>query len=511
MNRFLASYIRRLVGGNSLELGRICCFCICFLCAAWVSAENTITHRVRPGETIYSITRRYNVTAEAIRAINPGVVGNHVVAGMEIVIPVEVSSEEATSAPEETAPASTPVADPIVIIDSESAKAVEEDANEKILSVKDLPQVSTIAWPHLDKAINLGVILPFNLEAKNEAEQGIQLRAVEFYQGLLLAVDDAQRAGSNVSLQVYDCGSKALSQILQTPSLKDCDLIIAPLDLRQVRLVADFGNRHGINVVSPFTFDLKLSEQFSHLFQLNTAKSLLYKPVVSDVMERFASHTIIFLTDSTEMEKKEVFVDHLQAELDSREIEYYEYGYSDAADVGVIDSVLQLEGDVLYIPYTANKSALSRIFPYLQSVQVAKGDTIRTSMLGYPEWQLYMEDFMDYYYALDVHMFTKIYVNPFDEGVKSFYNRFKSWYGKDPMQIYPKYAILGFDIGTYFLTALSRYGKGFEVFVEELATLPTLQNTMYYRPLGLGQGYINRGLYMVRFSPQITIEKTVIR
>ena len=72
-----------------------------------------------------------------------------------------------------------------------------------------------------------------------------------------------------------------------------------------MRLVADFGNRHGINVVSPFTFDLKLSEQFSHLFQLNTAKSLLYKPVVSDVMERFASHTIIFLTDSTEMEKKE--------------------------------------------------------------------------------------------------------------------------------------------------------------------------------------------------------------
>ena len=81
---------------------------------------------------------------------------------------------------------------------------------------------------------------------------------------------------------------------------------------------------------------------------------------------------------------------------------------------------------------------------------------------------------------------------------------------ESPINIY-KYAILGFDIGTYFLTALSRYGKGFEVYVEELASVPTLQNTMYYRSLGLGQGYINRGLYMVRFSPQITIEKSVIR
>ncbi len=480
-------------------------------------AQDARVHRVMPGETLYSLTKRYGVTEEAFKAANPSIVGSHLVTGMQLIVPSAVQQDSIghdneAGLPKDTLSAQKSSSEELTTIEHLSTPKQEEarDSSVSDFTLAGLPKISNINWPQLSSPLRIAIILPFYLDGKSENEQKLRMRYVEFYQGLLLAVDDAQKEGAEVELQVYDCGSESLDRILNNPSLETVDLIIAPKDGNEVRKVAEYGEQRGINVVSPFSFEGNFVGKYGRLFQLNTSKTMLYEQLSKDVVDRFSNHTIVFLTDSMELERKEDFVDFLQAKLDQTDRDYFEYGYTDAADVGVVDSVLQLEGDVLYIPYTSNQAALRRIFPYLQYVQTNKGDTIHTSVLGYPEWQLYMEEFLDYYYSLDLYMFTKIYVNPFEDDVKDFYNRFKGWYGKEPMPIYPKYALLGYDIGKYFLTALSRYGKGFEVYVNELSEVKTLQNIMYYQG-EYGKGYINKGLFLVHFSPEVTIEKIVIK
>ena len=56
-------------------------------------AENR-EHLVKPGDTLYSLAKKYGVTVEAIQAANPSIEGTNIPAGMTLIIPGEESVNE---------------------------------------------------------------------------------------------------------------------------------------------------------------------------------------------------------------------------------------------------------------------------------------------------------------------------------------------------------------------------------------------------------------------------------
>jgi hypothetical protein len=76
------------------------------------------------------------------------------------------------------------------------------------------------------------------------------------------------------------------------------------------------------------------------------------------------------------------------------------------------------------------------------------------------------------------------------------------------MPLYPKYALVGYDLGLYFLTALTHTGRQFGAGVGT-AGVETLQSAIHF--CSEGNGYMNRGIYMIHFTPQTTIEKYDLR
>jgi hypothetical protein len=71
--------------------------------------------------------------------------------------------------------------------------------------------------------------------------------------------------------------------------------------------------------------------------------------------------------------------------------------------------------------------------------------------------------------------------------------------------IYPRYGMLGYDTGLFFLLAASRYG----------AELPEKINRLGYTPIQTGflferendGAFINRKVYFIHYSPEYRIEK----
>lgn len=59
---------------------------VMMLTALSIFAE-TRQHLIKPGETLYSLSKLYNVTVEAILEINPSVEGTNIKAGMMLNIP----------------------------------------------------------------------------------------------------------------------------------------------------------------------------------------------------------------------------------------------------------------------------------------------------------------------------------------------------------------------------------------------------------------------------------------
>lgn len=465
----------------------------------WLAAE--VFHQVQPGETLYSLSRRYGVTVEAIQAANPQINGTNIPAGYPLLIPVAEGTVPA--APSNNAGANT------------SQEVVVPTYEHSSQSAGD-------HW--MDGTLTFAVILPFNLEAKSTEQNKLQMRSVEFYQGVLMAVDDIQKSGRRVAVQAYDLGTEGMTRILNNPQLLRCDFIIAPMEEADVRPVADWGEAHGTPVVSPFVFNAAMIGEYEHLFQVNTQKSMLYPQLTEEVIKRFKNHTFVFLTDTRDG-KADPYPAILKSELQKNSIAFKEMSYSDPERLMACDSILGLmDNDVIFVPVTPQQEALRRMFSGLQHVKILRDARYQLALadgaynprrpeiavLGYPEWLLYTHDFVDYYYDLNVYMFSKVYVNPFDDEVKDFYSDFKYWYAKEPMSLIPKYGILGYDIAKFFLGALRRHGLHIEERLNgELGE--SLQTVLSFRRDESGKGFYNHGLYLVHFTPESSIEKIIIK
>jgi len=403
---------------------------------------------------------------------------------------------------------------------------------------------------------NVAVILPFNLASNSISDDKWQMRSVEFYQGMLMAVNQAQQNGQHVNIVTYDLGTRSLPEILADESLLEAQAIIAPMDIQQVRQVALFGESHNIPVISPFVMDKDSSMVvgFPHLFQFTTPKQLLYDRLSETLCQQFRNFQFVFVKDSLFQTQTDPYPSYLQEVLMSKEIPYHEYIYNEPYSVVCMDSALQLLNQhVLYILETPQKDALRRFFPSLKNklfldanpamaeaigasyasgansasgsvtveelvpdslisdgVQLITEDR-QVAVLGYPDWQLYTNDFMEYFYDLNVWMFSKFYVNPFDFEVQGFYNDFKFWYNRDMMpKIRPKYGLMGYDVTTYILNQLSMYGTMKGDMPDDMP-IYTLQSAISFEQPDSTSCYLNKGFYLVHFSPETTIERIPIR
>lgn len=293
-----------------------------------------------------------------------------------------------------------------------------------------------------------------------------------------------------------------------------------------MRQVADWGERHGTPVVSPSVFNSVMLDTHAHLLQVNASKSMLYPQLTDALIERFRGYTVIFVTDSVANQKSDPYPSHLKEALTRKHMPYRELSYLHPERLMACDSILGLKDEnLLFVPVTPQKDAMRRMFSGLQHVKILRDARYQTAVmegnakpegqpvlavLGYPEWVQYTHDFIDYYYDLNVYMFTKVYANPFDPELKEFYTSFRQWYGKEPMtQLVPKYALLGYDVANYMLDVLARSGQHLE---ERLSSMPSdgLQTTFSFGR-GNGTGLYNRGFYLVHFTPESAIEKIAVQ
>lgn len=496
---------------------RLAVAAVLFASAAGVLAEQR-THLVMPSQTLYSISKQYGVTIEALQAANPTLIsGTHVAAGALIVIPdapAEAAAPTLTISAEKMAEAHG--------VEMPAVEPAKKSVFEKVASIFNHNYVTSIA-----DASNIAVILPFNLGSQSAQEDKIQMRSVEFYQGFLLAVNEAQRTGKSLKVQTYDLSTRGLSDILTDDALLSANLIIAPMEANDVRAVATFGESHSIPVISPFAYCADLVEGYPHLYQMNTAASSFYPQLNEEIVQRFSEYAFVFVTDSLFVEKPDAYPLELQRHLTEKGIPFYKSMYGNPESVDHIDSLLHLEySNILYVPVTSQKDALRRFFPtlknkyYLQQnpgvaeaigqtvgkQMVMQGDTLvegerKVAILGYPKWQSYTDDFMESFYDLNVWMFTKFYVNPFKVEVQDFYNQFRYWYGREPMNIYPKYAMLGYDVASF---CLDRLAQPVSMTGDDVMQR-SLQSAIKFEQEGEGC-YQNKGFYLVHFTPETTIE-----
>lgn len=513
-------------------------------------------HTIQAGETLYKLTQRYGVTAQHICKANPGLSAENFRIGQVIVIPAQTESSEETIINEvksagTVSSASTPlkpkcrdmhrverketiysISRLYGITEAELIAANPELRTEKLKKGKFLcipytsagnnqkeqeQPVSPTTIPTdnelFDKSkkenpkiatIKAAVMLPFMTDGSGNRDE--QIRMVEYYEGFLMAVDSLKEKGVSIDIYTYDTynNTSSVKSILAKDEMKNMNIIFGPAYPEQVKPVADFAKKNNIRLVIPFTS--KGNEVFNNpsIYQINTPQSYLYSEVYEHFTRKFTNANVIFLDAEDGDKDKADFIKGLKEELKGKHIPFTELK-GEAITPESLKGAMNATLDNVFIPTSGTNIALIKLLPQL-IVTLRDNPDYRMQLFGYPEWQTYTNDHLASFYELDTYFYSSFYTNNlFPEAIR-FSSAYRKWYSKDMSNTFPKYGMLGFDTGYFFLKGLSQYGSNLEDKLNKVTVTPIQTGFKFERVNNWG-GFINRKVFFVHFTKNYELIK----
>ena len=515
------------------------------------NAQKETYHTIASGETLYRLTVKYNVSAKAICDANPGLSAENFRIGQVILIPSTTEAE--TMAPTETLSNNTVVANNNIPgpIESRCRDMHKVKRKETVFSISreygiseaeliaanpelkgenkikkgtflciPYPKAQTEQSAQLQatptnselfrenrketerfSTIKAAVILPF-LDGVSKSESS---RMVEYYEGLLMAVDSLKRTGTSIDLYTYNSGpeSASLNSILGKSEMKDMDIIFGPLYQQHIEPLAEFAKKQDTRLVIPFTSKDNTVFQNPAVYQINTPQSYLYSEVYDHFVRQFPNANVIFIEASQGAKDKAEFIKGLKDELRNRSIPMK--SLKEDVTVESLKTVLRTDRENIFIPTSGSNLTLIKILPQL-TLLVREQPESRIHLFGYPEWQTYTKDHLEAFFELDTYFYSSFYTNNLLPAAINFTKNYRRWYGKEMDERYPKFGMLGFDTGYFFLKGLARYGSSFEKNMQGLDLVPIQTGFKFQRVNNWG-GFINKKVFFVHFTKNFELVK----
>ncbi|MDF9829419.1 LysM peptidoglycan-binding domain-containing protein [Parabacteroides sp. PF5-6] len=440
------------------------------------TVQKEMEYTVQRRETLYRISRKFDVPSSELIRLNPQL-KDGLKAGMVIKIPVE--TEE--------------------IVTEQPKTAGERETNALLDEPKQIKRVDRI---------QVALLLPFSTgDAKAAA------RFIEYYEGLLMAVDSLRNTGCSLELSVYDTGdgTSKIQNILKEEALNRANLIIGGVQNDQIKMIADFAQEKNTKYVIPFTSknDDVLSNAF--VYQVNTPHSYLYARAAQAACKLFNQDNIILIA-TPGLEEKTEYIQTLKAEFEQQQIPYKEITHQTETFITDMEQVLDPEKRNIVIPTSATLEALNRIRPHLRTlseISTEERPAYSINLFGYPDWQTYTQQTLEDFYALNTYIYSNFYADNLSPDVQYFYTKFKNWYSKNLINSHPKYSILGFDTAMFFFDALRKQGANFENNLNRIH-YKSVQTGFHFERVNNWGGFINTHIFIVQYRNDFTVSRNEI-
>ncbi len=436
-----------------------------------------VYYTVPSKETMYNMCKKFRTSEEELLALNPELSGG-LRTGMTLRIPLRINEND-------------------LPIDKRPGAS---EMNAMLTEKKETKYVN---------AAKVALLLPY--DEADSSKTAIGNRITEYYEGLLLAAEKLREQGHSIELFVYDIddGTEELQNIIRKNSniLSEVNLIIGGISNNQIKIIADFAQKNKIKYVIPFTSRNEEVLHNAYVFQVNTPQPYLYANAAHASANLFANHHIIFL-DTEDKDSQTEFINRAKEELKSRNITYKDAVYDAASFSASMRSLLSKDKPNVIIPFSSSLEALAKIKSTLRTL--AASPEYELTLFGYPVWQTYSKDCLEDFHALNTHIYSLFYADDNSSVVKSFHDKYKHWYSKNPMPTFPKYAMLGYDTGMFFLKAIQKYGTNFEnnLFMMDYNSV---QTGFHFERVNNWGGFINTNIYIINYKRDHSITRSDFR
>lgn len=329
-----------------------------------VKKNESATHVVEKGETVYGLTKKYNCTQAELIELNPGIDK-----GLKIGETLYVPKSKVEIAKLDTIQVVEPVKPEIDIVWNDSIvehkvlkhetlysiskrymvpvndikelngikrnnikvgsiiriklKKIEKyEVVQKELVVTDTSKLdSTLVLPKLSfgykKQYNVVIAMPFCLSKNASVMQKNRLVgnnelykytevSMDFYMGALLAIDSLKQKGLNVVVDVFDTGNDTarVSDFVKSDIFKNADVVFGPFSQKNINIMAKaIKNNQQARMVLPFSSNSLTIQNNEQVYLPISTASTIVQNLAKVIVEKHGKHNVILLNSGKDKEK----------------------------------------------------------------------------------------------------------------------------------------------------------------------------------------------------------------
>ena len=428
-------------------------------------------HKVKRKETIFGISRMYEITIEELIAANPEMKKPDYELKKGDILKIPFSSK--TGATGQTSQAGTVSQ---IIKDKVSEKSSTDDVRHR--------------------AIRLGVMLPLH------DINGDGRRMVEYYRGVLMACDSLKKLGISVNVHAWNTPEDGdIRPVLLNDAATKCDIIIGPLYSKQMDVLSEFVKTYDIRLVIPFSINAPQLTTNRNIFQIWQSPTTINEQSVSHFMKRFKDYHPVFIDCNDSTSKKGSFTTSLRRELEQEGIAYSLTSLK-SSDENFLKAFSDKQQNIVILN-TGRMKELGIAFSKLNIMKMTHQD-LDITMFGYTEWLGYTRVHLENFYKYNTYIPAPFYYNPTSSATKRLEQKYRWNFHTDMQNILPRFAITGFDHAYFFLMGLHKYGKSFNG-AAGMFGYPPVQTPLQFERYGNG-GLRNNTQLFVHYMPEHLVE-----
>jgi len=460
-------------------------------------------YQVEKGETLFSLSTRFGVEVNDLKKANPSLLSRSLEAGEILLIPQNTNTRNNVS-DEQTATLSK--------VEEFSAKGncnpISGRNNQKYkvglllplhLSGNDQVNPTTLDKAVLLSKININtptisistdtttIINGTNIDQKS-------VGFLEFYEGVLLAVDSLQRKGMNIELLVFDASNQQMiNTLLQLEEFRDLNLIIGPVHSELQEAVASFAAKNRIPMISPLSQTGDFEQNNSYYFKINPRKEYQIEQTASYIAEELSGKNIILLElsgNSSSADAKLALLTKEKLNEKSGKKSFHSYNFQKQGVSGV-KPMLDETGENIFIIPTDNEAQVSVAVTNLNAL----AEHYNIVLMGTPALPKLKSIPTENFHRIRMRYLSPYFTDYNNPLVRRFVHQYRDTFSAEPSQ----FSFQGFDVSYYFLSALYVYGKDFRNCLPDYTMQLTQMsfNLKKVTPMG---GFENHGLFITSFE-----------
>ena len=508
-----------------------------------VDGKICYSHIVLERQTLFSISKAYNVSIEDLYSYNPSLKENGLKKNSILIIPCQEAGEAAPVKAEEPVAAANvtetptpaeqtgekvhvvkwfediesiaekygvsveaimkanglkskklskrqtlviPASSEIAGEEVQTEETAEEETAQPEAEESEKEDQIDLGWLFPNREVSVSLLMPLKATGNSSSQNNM-----DFYSGVLLATYDLAAEGIKTELNVYDAADGNLP--VTKERIEGSDLVIGPVSSGDIGRLFEIAPGAKA-VVSPLDPRAEtLVQTYGNLIQAPVPHKLQYEDLALWMKEDTrASDKVVVITEKGARANQAVSL--MTAAVDSTGISYSPFSYSILEGRSVTDPLTRL----------MTETGTNRVLIASES-EAFVNDVVRNlNLLIHKKYDivLYAPSKIRSFETIEVENFhnTKLHVSLgyhidyTDRKVMDFIMKYRALYNAEPTQ----FAFQGYDIANYFIRLFSRYGNRWQEMLSE-DEKSMLQSTFRCSRTEDG-GFINSGVRRIVYG-----------